>query len=188
MTETHRQAPPVGDAPRIQSSDGWKERIVIPTLLGGVVGGGFGLVSKHRKTHAASLAANLAIVAGCYCGARELARDARESEPDDLMNSVIGGISSGALLGRLQGGQLGAIRYAIVFATVGTTLDYATIRLKPHFNKFLDTIRQNVNSDWTLPEWSPIQVLDEEALAAKRAREEQLYSQKVIGKLNKEKS
>ena len=71
---------------------------------------------------------------------------------------------------------------------MGTTLDYATIRLKPHFNKFLDTIRQNVNSDWTLPEWSPIQVLDEEALAAKRAREEQLYSQKVIGKLNKEKS
>ncbi|KAH7683070.1 hypothetical protein IHE45_05G160200 [Dioscorea alata] len=188
MAETHRQAPPDGKAPEIQSSDGWKERIAIPTLLGGVVGGGFGLISKHRRAHAASLAANLAIVAGCYCGARELARDARKSELDDLMNSVIGGISSGALLGRFQGGQLGAIRYAIIFATVGTTLDYATIRLKPHFNKFVDTIRQSANSDWTLPKWSPIQVLDEEALAAKRAREEQLHSQRVLGKLNKEKS
>ncbi|KAJ0988905.1 hypothetical protein J5N97_007261 [Dioscorea zingiberensis] len=188
MAETHRQAPADGETPRIRSSEGWKERIMIPTFLGGMVGGGFGLVSKHRKVHAASLAANLAIVAGCYCGARELARDARVSEPDDLINSLIGGISSGAVLGRLQGGRLGAIRYSIIFATVGTALDYATIQLKPHFNKFLDTIHQNANSSWSLPEWSPIQVMDEEALAAKRSREEQLYSQRVLGKLNKEKS
>lgn len=38
-----------------------------------------------------------------FSGARELARDARASEPDDLVNSMIGGIASGALLGRLQG-------------------------------------------------------------------------------------
>ena len=43
-------------------------------------------------------------------------------------------------------------------------------------------------STWKLPEWSPIQVLDEEALAAKHARERKVYSQKIIGDLNKEKS
>lgn len=42
----------------------------------------------------------------CACfhsGARELARDARASTPDDPMNSVVGGLASGAVLGRLQG-------------------------------------------------------------------------------------
>lgn len=38
-----------------------------------------------------------------HSGAREVARDARASEPDDLVNSVVGGMASGALLGRFQG-------------------------------------------------------------------------------------
>lgn len=38
-----------------------------------------------------------------HLGARELARDARASEPGDFMNSVVGGFASGALLGRVQG-------------------------------------------------------------------------------------
>ena len=42
--------------------------------------------------------------------------------------------------------------------------------------------------DWLkLPEWSPIQILDDEALAAKQAGEKQLYAQR-LGKLNKEES
>ena len=36
-------------------------------------------------------------------GARELARDARASTPDELINSLIGGIASGGLVGRLEG-------------------------------------------------------------------------------------
>lgn len=36
-------------------------------------------------------------------GARESVRITRRSEHDDLMNSAIGGLFSGALLGRLQG-------------------------------------------------------------------------------------
>lgn len=36
-------------------------------------------------------------------GAREFVRITRRSEYDDLMNSVVGGLFSGALLGRLQG-------------------------------------------------------------------------------------
>ncbi|XP_042442672.1 uncharacterized protein LOC122027729 isoform X3 [Zingiber officinale] len=58
-----------------KSSEGWKKRIIVPTVLAGVVGGGVGLISKHRKalgvgTTAASFAANFAIVTGCYyrCG------------------------------------------------------------------------------------------------------------------------
>jgi len=39
-----------------------------------------------------------------------------------------------------------------------------------------------------LPEWSPIQVLDEEALAAKEAREKELYARSALGKLSKEES
>jgi hypothetical protein len=38
-----------------------------------------------------------------YTGARELARDARATTPSDPMNSVVGGLASGAVLGRIQG-------------------------------------------------------------------------------------
>ncbi|CAN1287553.1 hypothetical protein LINPERPRIM_LOCUS19646 [Linum perenne] len=54
-------------------SENWKERILLPTILAGASGGGFGLVSKHRNgqglsTVCAAYAANFAIVTGCYCG------------------------------------------------------------------------------------------------------------------------
>ncbi|MQL95773.1 hypothetical protein Taro_028427 [Colocasia esculenta] len=183
--------PPPSAAPQLQASapDGdvdWKERILIPTLLGGVVGAGGGLLSKHRKAHGvanlcATYAANTAIVAGCYCGTREFVRKTRASEPDDLVNSMIGGFATGAVLGRLQGGQLGALRYSMTFAIAGTAFDYAALRLRPHL--------KIPNTNWRLPEWSPIQVLDEEALAAKRAREQQLNAQRTrLRELNKEES
>ena len=41
---------------------------------------------------------------------------------------------------------------------------------------------------WSLPEWSPIQILDEEALAAKRCREQQLYDKGDLGHLIREES
>ncbi|KAM2015272.1 hypothetical protein ACFX16_045823 [Malus domestica] len=49
-----------------------KERIVFPTLLVGILGGGAGLVSKHRKvmglpTSCVTDAANFAKVTACYC-------------------------------------------------------------------------------------------------------------------------
>lgn len=45
------------------------------------------------------------------------------------------------------------------------------------------------NGDWLkLPEWSPIQVLDDEALAEKQAREQKLFAQRALGKLSKEES
>ncbi|KAK9281535.1 hypothetical protein L1049_004438 [Liquidambar formosana] len=192
-------SPSSSPSPSPSSSDDWKERIFIPTLLAGIVGGGVGLVSKHRKVHglaniAASYAANFAIVTGCYCGAREFVRATRHSEPGDLINSAIGGFGSGAVLGRLQGGQMGAVRYSIIFAAVGTTVDFATVRLRPILQSYSEYVfgdkeSSQKNGGWLrLPEWSPIQVLDEEALAAKQAREKQLYAQRALGNLNKEES
>ncbi|KAL5862091.1 hypothetical protein ACOSQ3_003377 [Xanthoceras sorbifolium] len=178
-----------GEAP--SSSGSWKERIFIPTLLAGIAGGGVGLVSKHRIVHglsniSATYATNFAIVTACYCGAREFVRESRKTGPDDLLNSAIAGFGSGALLGRMQGGQLGALRYSFIFAVVGTAVDYATLRLKPALWNIKESQKKG---DWLkLPEWSPIQVLDDEALAAKQAREEQLYNRQRLGKLNKEES
>ncbi|PWA37396.1 Mitochondrial inner membrane translocase subunit Tim17/Tim22/Tim23/peroxisomal protein PMP24 [Artemisia annua] len=51
----------------------------------------------------ATYATNLAIVNGCYCGAQEIVRLSRYSEPDDLFDSAIAGFGTGALLGKLQG-------------------------------------------------------------------------------------
>lgn len=169
-------------------SEGWKERIFIPTILAGIIGGGAGLISKRRKAYgvanlSATYATNLSIVTGCYCGARELVRETRASTPDDLVNSMLGGFASGAILGRLQGGPAGAVRYSIVFAIAGTVLDFAAMQLQPFLQRY-----RELTSEWRLPEWSPIQVLDEEAAAAKRAREQQLYAQKTVGKLSKEES
>lgn len=78
-----------------------------------------------------------------------------------------------------SGGPVAAARYSVIFAVVGTTADYAIPKLKPAVRSFCD-------SWFRLPEWSPIQILDEEALAAKRAREEQMY--RNVHNLKNEKS
>lgn len=93
----------------------------------------------------------------------------------------------------MLGGQLGAIRYSIIFSIVGTTADFAACRVKPHLRSYTESIfgndRNSQKDGWLKwPEWSPIQVLDEEAIAAKQAREQELYAQRVLGKLSKEKS
>ncbi|KAI5599823.1 hypothetical protein POPTR_002G246000v4 [Populus trichocarpa] len=192
--EENAKAPP--PPPPSSFSENWKERILIPTLLAGITGGGVGLVSKHRKVHglaniSTTYATNFSIVTGCYCGAREFVRVVRKSEPDDLVNSAVAGFGSGALLGRLQGGQFGAFRYSVIFAVVGTTVDFATIKLRPALSNFKESIfkEKEKKPGWLkLPEWSPIQVLDEEALAAKEAREKELYARSALGKLSKEES
>lgn len=81
-------------------------------------------------------------------------------------------------LNLFSGGPIAAARYSVVFAVVGTTVDYATLKLKSVLRNFYNSVvgDEDKNQQWLkLPEWSPIQVLDEEALAAKRAREEQIY-------------
>lgn len=70
-------------------------------------------------------------------------------------------------------------------------VDFATIRLRPTLWSFKESMFDNKdnNDGWLKwPEWSPIQVLDEEALAKKEAQEKQLYAQRSLGKLSKEES
>ncbi|KAF6140128.1 hypothetical protein GIB67_028934 [Kingdonia uniflora] len=176
---------PKSSSPTPPPSSNWEERILFPTLIAGVVGGLAGLVSRHRTTLGTAnicvtYAANLSIVTGCYCGAREFVAATRRS--DDLINSALGGFGSGAFLGRLQGGKLGAVKYSIIFAIAGTTADFAVLQLKPHYQRYRESIFGNnesskQKSSWlSMPEWSPIKVLDEEALAKKREREQQLCS------------
>lgn len=70
----------------------------------------------------------------------------------------------------ISAGPLGAVRYSVMFAVIGTAVDYATSKIMPAINELKE------KDDWlVLPEWSPIKILDEEALAAKRAREEKIY-------------
>ncbi|KAI3801159.1 hypothetical protein L1987_29262 [Smallanthus sonchifolius] len=170
----------------------WRNRILYPTLVGGIVGGGFGLVSRHWKVYGragmSTYATNLAIVIGCYCGAREVVRLSRHSGPDDLLDSAIAGFGTGALLGRLQGGRACAVRYSIVIAVVGTGVDFAAIKLRPVFKNMYESVAGDEKKQgwFKWPEWLPIQVLDEEALAAKRAREEALRAR--IHDLAKEES
>lgn len=79
-------------------------------------------------------------------------------------------------------GPVGAARYAVMFAVVGTAVDYATSKIMPA----VDELKEKKVDWFQLPEWSPIRVLDEEALAAKRAREERIY--RNVHNLNKEES
>lgn len=88
-------------------------------------------------------------------------------------------------------GPVGAARYAVMFAVVGTAVDYATSKI---IMPAVDELKEKKVDWFQLPEWSPIRVLDEEALAAKReealavkrAREEQIY--RSVHNLNKEES
>lgn len=93
------------------------------------------------------------------------------------------------LLTVTAGGHFGAVKYAVTFAAAGTALDYAALKLRPQLSGKWHALKEHFSGgkDWfTLPEWSPIQVLDEEALAKKRAREEKLFAQRALGKLSKE--
>lgn len=80
------------------------------------------------------------------------------------------------------GGPRGAFRYSIIFATVGTAFDYASLRAKPLIERArnMDSVK--------LPVWFPIQILDEEALAKKKAQEQKLFAETALPRLNKEES
>lgn len=80
-------------------------------------------------------------------------------------------------------GPVGAARYSLMFAVVGTAADYATTKI---IMPAIDELKEKGDDWFKLPEWSPIKVLDEEALAAKRAREEDIYRR--VHNLNKEES
>ncbi|KAD1657704.1 hypothetical protein E3N88_42490 [Mikania micrantha] len=176
-----------GEIKTLEEEEGinWRTGILYPTLLGGFMGGGIGWKVYGRELMS-TYATNLAIVTGCYCGAREFVRVSRHSGPDNLVDSAIAGFGTGAILGRLQGGPIGAIRYSIGIAIVGTGVDFAAIKLRHVFKNMYESGDEKKKGGFKWPEWLPIQVLDEEALAAKHAREEALRAR--IRDLTKEES
>lgn len=184
---------------KYEGSKGWQERIYIPTLAAGVLGGGAGLLGGYFKGHgmaklSSAYAINLAIVTSCFCGAQELARELRAAEPGDPINSVLGGIASGGFLGRIQGGKPRAFQYAFMFALIGTGLQFGAHKFQEYRSQpYLESLSTDTlgkaekpsEKKWlSWPEWAPIQKLDEEA-AAKRAQERDLHIQRTIDKLKK---
>lgn len=182
-----------------EGSKGWQERIYIPTLTAGVLGGGAGLLGGYSRGHgmarlSSAYAINLAIVTSCFCGAQELVRELRAAEPGDPINSVLGGIASGGFLGRIQGGRPRAFQYAFMFALVGTGMQYGAHKFQEYRSQqYLESSSTDTLGEaekpsekkwWAWPEWAPIQKLDEEA-AAKRAQERDLHIQRTIDKLKK---
>jgi len=78
---------------------------------------------------------------------------------------------------------------------VGTAADFTYLKLKDALRDYTKTIYQDIENSkesgsWLkLPEWFPVKVLDEEALAAKRAQEEQFLQQRArIRSLKEEES
>lgn len=57
-------------------------------------------------------------------GAREFVRVSRTGKPDDLLNSVIGGFGSGAILGRLQGQNSGPFCLCVLCICTCTCMMY----------------------------------------------------------------
>ncbi|XVF32152.1 hypothetical protein REPUB_Repub17cG0057400 [Reevesia pubescens] len=101
-------------------------------------------------------------------GAHAFVRATRKTGPDDLLNSAIAGFGTGAILGRLQCGRSVAHCYSLIFAVAGTAVDFAILKLRPKLLNIGESMFDKKNrGPLKLAEWSPIQVLDEEALAAK---------------------
>lgn len=63
---------------------------------------------------------------------------------------------------------------------MGTASNYAGHKAKEMLENYRnkDSIK--------LPEWFPVQILDEEALAKKKAREQKIFAERSFGRLNKE--
>jgi len=135
-----------------------------------------------------------------HLGAQEISRELRASEPEDWVDSMLGGLASGAVLGRVQGGRSRALPMGILFAGVGTGLQLGVIQLREYrlrrlFNALpsesssgdlhteVGTTEDKENgqkeSSWKLPEWFPIQILTEEE-AAKRALEKERKRQNTL--------
>ncbi|KAL2613410.1 hypothetical protein R1flu_025102 [Riccia fluitans] len=173
-------------------NDGWASRIGYRTLYATAIGAGAGLsVGIFKGTSylrwMGSASANFALITAGFCGAQELVREIRAADPDDPLNCIPGGLISGAALGRLHGGPARALPCALLFAVVGTGLQYGNSQLQEYrLRRFIEiqnpelvpmketAIEPEVDVEkWKFPEWFPIQVLDEEA-ATKRKVEKEL--------------
>lgn len=199
-TETQARVAGIGRRPlNYTGSDGWASRIGYRTLYGAAVGTGSGLLvgtfkGSNIPIWMGSMGINCAIVTLCFCGSQEFVREIRGSDPDDLQNCVLGGLASGGILGRIQGGPSKAVPCALLFAAIGTGLQFGASQLKEYrMTRFLErtstepTQKPEVKATkpvtemehWKFPEWFPIQVLDEKAAARRKAEQEEQFRERV---------
>ncbi|GBG91148.1 hypothetical protein CBR_g52029 [Chara braunii] len=118
-----------------RGSDGWQSRILERSIAGagvGAISGAAVAATRGQRIPPMTLqmASNFGIATICFCGAQELVRELRGD--DGLANSFLGGLGSGALLGRIHGGSSRALPCAILFAAVGTALHWAALELKEY--------------------------------------------------------
>lgn len=186
-----------------QGSRGWAARITTRTLcaatVGAVAGLGIGICKRQNPFRwLTSMGANCALATCCFCGFQELTRELRAADPDDWANCFLGGLASGALLGRLHGGPSRALPTALLFASVGTGIHIGALQLSEYrLQRFLaslphdgsgagplqSAIKPKAWLDFELPEWFPIKKLNEEA-AKKRALEREGQRRKTLESLH----
>eukprot|EP00897_Mesotaenium_endlicherianum_P008798 jgi/Mesen1/7947/ME000422S07104 len=118
-------------------SAGWQGRILQGTALGaglGLAGGAVTGVIRGANVGActAAVGTNCAIAAFTIYGAQELVRELRAAHPDDLINSALGGLFAGALLGRLHGGVPRAVTASVLFGAAAAGLHLASIEFQAY--------------------------------------------------------
>ncbi|KAG6555665.1 hypothetical protein Mapa_002901 [Marchantia paleacea] len=178
--------------------DGWASRISYRTLYATAAGAaaGFGVGVYKGAGYPrwmGIMSNNFALVTAGFCGSQELVREIRAADPDDPLNCVPGGLISGGVLGRFQGGPSRALPCALLFAVVGTSLQYVVNRLEDYrLRRFIEISNPELvpknevvlehkaeTEKWNFPEWFPIQVLDEEAAAKRKAEKELDFKSRV---------
>ncbi|CAM6087184.1 unnamed protein product [Calypogeia fissa] len=182
-----------------RGGEGWASRIGYRTLYGAAAGTGSGLLvgiykGSNIPKWMGSMGTNCALITLCFCGSQELVRELRASDPDDLENCVLGGLASGGLLGRIQGGPSRALPCALLFAAVGTGVQFGANQLKEYrLRQFLERTSTELRpkaevketkpvvekESWKFPEWFPIQVLDEKAAAKRKTEQEEQFRERV---------
>ncbi|KAL9672477.1 hypothetical protein QQ045_028728 [Rhodiola kirilowii] len=110
----------------------WVDRVIIPTLATGIGGG---LICRGFVP-----AGKFAATAASYFGAREFLTYIRGSEIENLSNSFMAGLGTGAWVCRLEGfgfggqhsprtgGKLGAALFTTCFAIFTTTADFTAMK------------------------------------------------------------
>ncbi|MCO5560127.1 hypothetical protein L7F22_013734 [Adiantum nelumboides] len=148
--------------------------------IGALAGLGVGIFKKQNPfVWSTSMGGNWAVATCFFCGFQELSREIRAADPDDWADCFLGGLASGALLGRIHGGPARALPMAVLFASVGTGINYGAHLLKEYrLQGLLASLpsedepvsapaidresKQSAWLDFDLPEWFPIKKLDEE--------------------------
>eukprot|EP00271_Cylindrocystis_brebissonii_P013062 TRINITY_DN32619_c0_g1_i1.p1 TRINITY_DN32619_c0_g1~~TRINITY_DN32619_c0_g1_i1.p1 ORF type:complete len:295 (+),score=38.61 TRINITY_DN32619_c0_g1_i1:158-1042(+) len=131
-----RNSPP-SQSQQGDNRSGWESRLLYGIAVGGALGGlaGAALATATRRpvgAYAGAIAVNSTIAATTLFGLQEVVRELRYASRDDLLNSLLAGLGSGALLGALHGGgsRSTVVRAAVAFAGLGVCVHFSSIKLR----------------------------------------------------------